>query len=1118
MFWIAESRGNLDMADQEEGDSLVCLQSSEAFPLKPMVKDDPRLEVPYHQLCGESVTYLGTASDAVIVLSSYRLLIRHKESFVNVPVMLIESVECRDLFYLVILCKDGKTYRCKFATNEQCQDWLTRLMSAIAPPSKLEDLFAFAFHAWCFDQIHHDGDTPAPGIGFLQSAGDIPTYSFNSEVRRQGFDMKEAWRVFENKDYKYSSSYPVQHIVPAWVTDEDLKAVSSFRASRRFPSVVWRHQRNGAVIARCSQPEIGWFGWRCSQDERFMENILRACNMDSPQSTAQATENTANGTAGGEASDVSILPHLGSNPSNKKVLIVDARSYTAAYANRAKGGGCEFPEYYPSCDIQFMGLANIHSIRKSFQGVRTICSNTPDGTNWLSLLEATKWLQHLSLLLKSALMVVSTVDKEACPVVVHCSDGWDRTPQIVALAELMLDPYYRTLEGFQVLVEREWLDFGHKFGDRCGHKPNDDDVNQRCPVFLQWLDCVHQLIKQYPTAFEFNETFLVKLVQHTYSCLFGTFLCNSAQQRAKHSIKDRTCSVWALLGVEGHKYRNFLFASSTELILYPCCHVRTMHFWTAVFLSDSTPATCDDNSSLLQTAQTATGEGAKLTRTRSVDDLHKGEEENRRGSIVEGSPLVRRLSDPNLSELKLDGGRIGTPPQTRKLADRPLGGAVMRGEGDESDPSLDANASTSADEPVTADFQDGNNPNEDSATSNEEEVNSEPLTNGHANGLLNGDCSDSDPDDAPLDENSRTSTPKRCQGSGHSRQSVEGIMNGSTDTLTEDSSSRDGNSDNNHWHECNGHTDTSDVEDENAVLELRAESDNAAHNSLSSGSKQMGKSISISTSTSDLTSSAVGSRLPDLNGTLFISGSTSLPELGIQTSMPNGDSQHVRYISSSSIPNFVSAPSSPVSSESQSCLTPNELEVFPLKGSASGLKVGRHFDEDGLTPIAAPEQDRLLGIMHKHQNEVAILRQEIIRLQKLLQQTSQMKALIPNATLNGVVASELEDEKDRDASSRCGSITSDISWEQVDETETKRTLWIPDHAVTHCFKCNTQFNVVYRKHHCRSCGQVFCSTCTSYTAPIPQEQLYQPERVCKACYDMLERNNSRKTQMAPGLG
>ncbi|KAJ3357976.1 hypothetical protein HDU83_000033 [Entophlyctis luteolus] len=54
------------------------------------------------------------------------------------------------------------------------------------------------------------------------------------------------------------------------------------------------------------------------------------------------------------------------------------------------------------------------------------------------------------------------------------SDGWDRTAQLCSLAELCLDPYYRTIEGFAVLVEKEWMSFGFKFRDRLGllSKPN----------------------------------------------------------------------------------------------------------------------------------------------------------------------------------------------------------------------------------------------------------------------------------------------------------------------------------------------------------------------------------------------------------------------------------------------------------------------------------------------------------------------------------------------------------------------------------------------------------------------------------------------------------------------
>lgn len=147
--------------------------------------------------------------------------------------------------------------------------------------------------------------------------------------------------------------------------------------------------------------------------------------------------------------------------------------------------------------------------------------------SFLSALEQSQWLHFVSQLLSVSVEVVEAIEEEERPVLVHCSDGWDRTTQVVALAKLMLDPFYRTLDvsvnlhtycvvitlsfafqGFQLLVEREWIAFGHRFADRSGNL-SDGDPNQQSPIFLQWLDCVYQLLRQFPTAFQFNNAFLV---------------------------------------------------------------------------------------------------------------------------------------------------------------------------------------------------------------------------------------------------------------------------------------------------------------------------------------------------------------------------------------------------------------------------------------------------------------------------------------------------------------------------------------------------------------------------------------------------------------------------------
>lgn len=51
---------------------------------------------------------------------------------------------------------------------------------------------------------------------------------------------------------------------------------------------------------------------------------------------------------------------------------------------------------------------------------------------------------------------------------VHCSDGWDRTAQICSISQILMDPYYRTIEGLEVLLEKDWVSFGFQSQLRLG--------------------------------------------------------------------------------------------------------------------------------------------------------------------------------------------------------------------------------------------------------------------------------------------------------------------------------------------------------------------------------------------------------------------------------------------------------------------------------------------------------------------------------------------------------------------------------------------------------------------------------------------------------------------------
>ncbi|XP_050429348.1 lateral signaling target protein 2 homolog [Adelges cooleyi] len=60
--------------------------------------------------------------------------------------------------------------------------------------------------------------------------------------------------------------------------------------------------------------------------------------------------------------------------------------------------------------------------------------------------------------------------------------------------------------------------------------------------------------------------------------------------------------------------------------------------------------------------------------------------------------------------------------------------------------------------------------------------------------------------------------------------------------------------------------------------------------------------------------------------------------------------------------------------------------------------------------------------------------------------------------------------------------------------------WIPDNEAPICMSCKAIFTVVRRRHHCRNCGKVFCSRCSSNSVPLPRFGHLKPVRVCNRCF------------------
>ncbi|XP_055711735.1 myotubularin-related protein 2 [Phlebotomus papatasi] len=512
-----------------------------SFPLLPGEKrHDLKTDVTY--VC----PYNGL-SKGLLTITNYRLHFRSQPTsdkeiafVVDVPLGVVSRVEKvggassrgENSYGIDIFCKDMRNLR--FAHKQENHSRRTvfeKLQMFAFPLAYNERLFAFSYN----EAFPEDGWT---------------VYEPVAELKRLGVN-NDTWRITRiNDSYEICDSYPAVWAVPNNAPDELLKQVAGFRSRNRLPVLSWIHPQSQATITRCSQPLVGVSGKRSGDDEKYINLIMEA------------------------------------NARSDKLSIMDARPSANAIANKAKGGGYESEDAYQNVELIFLDIHNIHVMRESLRKLKEICFPATDDKKWLSSVESSLWLKYIKCVLSGAVRIVDKIENMSTSVVVHCSDGWDRTSQLTALAMLLLDPYYRSLKGFEVLIEKEWLSFGHKFQQRIGHGDSHHSDADRSPVFLQFIDCVWQVTKQYPHAFEFNEHFLITILDHLYSCRFGTFLCNTERERVQEELKRKTVSLWSFINSTPEQYRNPLYGgypSVIQTILKPVASSRHIRLWKGLY-------------------------------------------------------------------------------------------------------------------------------------------------------------------------------------------------------------------------------------------------------------------------------------------------------------------------------------------------------------------------------------------------------------------------------------------------------------------------------------------------------------------------------------------------------
>ena len=285
-------------------------------------------------------------------------------------------------------------------------------------------------------------------------------------------------------------------------------------------------------------------------------------------------------------------------PVNNKIITKELENYIKSITNQSlmivdidKNNKNKLSSLNLDSKTQYYTLyADIEDITKLKQKYYKIINAEKflDSKKIFSLIESTQWLNQISNLIRIS-YDISGLLKRNFSVLLVGKVGYDRVIQISSLTQVLEDSFFRTIEGFALLIEKEWIGFGHQFNLRSSNqyamilkdKEQKDDLY--APVFIQFLDCLYQLILQFPANFEYNKDFLLFLAEESQSNKYGSFLFNNEKEYKEE--QNNTKSIWFDIMKNKNKYTSIFYKPELKKHprLFPNFSLYKLAIWNELY-------------------------------------------------------------------------------------------------------------------------------------------------------------------------------------------------------------------------------------------------------------------------------------------------------------------------------------------------------------------------------------------------------------------------------------------------------------------------------------------------------------------------------------------------------